>query len=208
MLMDLAYKNEDKEEGFSLVELLVVIVIIGILSAIAIGVFMNQRKKANNAALQSDMRTVANAYSSYAVDHSIDDLKALTGNGYSAWIYGDEAERPSIARVYWNDFEELPKITVSDHNAVEIIVIHDTSRPDTWNRLFDEGEFCLVGTGEFTDWNYGYDGITGHANYNKLLFWDAKLGGLSSMDDLVEATNDGVEISCSGHVERYMAATP
>ncbi|MEP7763981.1 prepilin-type N-terminal cleavage/methylation domain-containing protein [Sanguibacter sp. 25GB23B1] len=50
----------EKDKGFTLIELLVVIIIIGILAAIAIPVFMNQRKKAVDSAIKSDLRTVAN----------------------------------------------------------------------------------------------------------------------------------------------------
>ena len=52
---------DEKDEGFTLIELLVVIIIIGILASIAIPVFLNQRKKAVDAGIKSDIRTVATA---------------------------------------------------------------------------------------------------------------------------------------------------
>jgi type II secretion system protein G len=59
---------EEREEGFTLIELLVVIIIIGILAAIAIPIFLNQRKKAQNSAVKSDLRTVANEMETYYTD--------------------------------------------------------------------------------------------------------------------------------------------
>jgi type IV pilus assembly protein PilA len=68
MLQKLREKRQD-EGGFTLIELLVVVLIIAILAAIAIPIFLNQRKKAYMADVQSTLRNAATAAESYATSN-------------------------------------------------------------------------------------------------------------------------------------------
>ena len=68
MLARLRKMQEENEGGFTLIELLVVIIIIGILAAIAIPVFLQQRKKGYDAAIKSDLVAAATAEETYLTD--------------------------------------------------------------------------------------------------------------------------------------------
>ena len=57
---------KEEERGFTLIELLVVVLIIAILAAIAVPVFLNQRKRAWISQSQSALKNAATAEESYA----------------------------------------------------------------------------------------------------------------------------------------------
>ncbi|WP_421741420.1 type II secretion system protein [Cellulomonas sp.] len=71
---------DEKDKGFTLIELLVVMIIIGILAAIAIPVFLNQRKKAVDTATKADVSTVGKEIATYFVDGTGTLTATIVGN--------------------------------------------------------------------------------------------------------------------------------
>ena len=109
------------ESGFTLVELLVVMLILGLLAAIAIPSFFNQRDKARDADAKASVRTAQTAIETYATDNqgsytgadagdlqnienTLNDANITTvtptasGEGYTVGVTSDTTTEFTIAR--------------------------------------------------------------------------------------------------------------
>ena len=76
------------ERGFTLIELMIVIAIIGILAAIAIPQFSKYRQRSYNAAAADDVRNATTAQEGYYVDESTycHTLATITGANYGLYL--------------------------------------------------------------------------------------------------------------------------
>lgn len=88
--MTIARRIRKKDEGFTLVELMVVVMIIAILMAIAIPTFLNSRKRAQDSAAKSNVRNALSAAQSVFSENQV--YPATT-----AMVTALEAEEPSLS---------------------------------------------------------------------------------------------------------------
>ena len=138
----------ERESGFTLVELLVVMLILGLLAAIAIPSFFNQRDKAKDAEAKSAARTAQTAIETYATDHN---------GSYD----GATASKLIALESTLNDVAGRLAVTESDTGYVVTVTSTNAGHTFSISRLAD-GTTSQTCTPNTTD---GDDGCPGGGNW-------------------------------------------
>lgn len=108
---------KDREDGFTLIELLVVILIIAILAAIAIPVFLNQRKKGWVAQAESTAKNMATSEESFLTGNSTGSYTLLLSDlATEGFKYSSVDVTPSV-----------PAIDAGLSYCIKVVSGHDAS---------------------------------------------------------------------------------
>ena len=143
------HRPDRGDEGFTLVELMVVVLIIAILIAVAIPTFLGARTRAQDRALHSELRNSLTAAKVFYTDNehygfAQADLQAVHAN--VSFVAGSN---PPVGQV---GFVVLPN-TLGWPDQAAIFI--GQSRSGTWYCLADEASGGNVGT------RYGESAVTG-----------------------------------------------
>jgi general secretion pathway protein G len=114
-----------RKKGFTLVELLVVIVVLAVLAAIVLPKFMNSSKRSKESALKSDLKLVRNAVSLFQADtgaypKALTDLTATAAPAKGLDSAGADA---TITATDWHGpyLQDLPKDPIDGTDLVYTI---------------------------------------------------------------------------------------
>ncbi len=133
MLHQLRARIDRDDEGFTLIELMVVVLIIAILLAIAIPTFLGARSKAQDRAAQSNLRNALTAEKTYYVDNQTytDNTSSNLTNLEPSLTY-DAAAAPTVVGDVYVETANATDVYIAAKSASgKCFWLHDSTTTGT-----------------------------------------------------------------------------
>ena len=124
------------ERGFTLIELILIIVVLGIMAALAIPKFLDMRADAKKAAVQGALGGVRSAVANWKANQIVKDLVPLYPTAAQVGTAGTVMDGPMADNPYSTS---APKSTVSICAGPKATL--DGTKPDAWCYIEASGEF-------------------------------------------------------------------
>ena len=104
--------NRKRDKGFTLIEIMIVVLIIGILLAIAVPNFMNARETSRAKACVSNLKQIDAAKEQWAMDHDATNGGAVVDSEVNGYIKGGAPHCPSGGTYTYNAVGTDPTCSV------------------------------------------------------------------------------------------------
>jgi len=133
LLTKLRARIDRDDEGFTLIELMVVVLIIAILLAIAIPTFLGARSKAQDRAAQSNLRNALTAEKTYYVDNQAytDNTSSNLTNIEPSLTYSAAAAPTVVGNVYVQSANATDVYMAAKSASGKCFWIHDSTTTGT-----------------------------------------------------------------------------
>ena len=125
--------DRDDEDGFTLIELMVVVLIIAILLAIAIPTFLGARSKAEDRAAQSNLRNALTAEKTYYVDNQAytDNTSSNLTNIEPSLTYDASASPTVVGDIYVQSANATDVFMAAKSASGKCFWMHDSTSTGT-----------------------------------------------------------------------------